>query len=149
MRRLIQSTALLGIGSAATVVAAILRAKVLACLLGPEGTGLLAQLSTLTAVLVPLATLGLGNGVTSMIAAARAKGDVLLANRVRSTALTLSWLAGGALALLAAITSPWLADALYHDRAWTWVVLAGAVAVPLSAVASLRVSILQGYEAVK
>jgi O-antigen/teichoic acid export membrane protein len=149
MRRLIRSTALLGIGSAATVVAAILRAKVLAHLLGPEGTGLLAQLSTLTAVLVPLATLGLGNGVTSMIAAARAKGDVLLANRVRSTALTLSWLAGGALALLAAITSPWLADALYHDRAWTWVVLAGAVAVPLSAVASLRICILQGYEAVK
>src|SRR5437870_12782209 len=57
MRRLIQSTALLGIGSAATVLAAILRAKVLAALLGPQGTGLLAQLSTLTAVLVPLATL--------------------------------------------------------------------------------------------
>ena len=149
MRRLIRSTALLGIGSAATVVAAILRAKVLAHLLGPEGTGLLAQLSTLTAMLVPLATLGFGNGVTSMIAGARARGDVLLANRVRRTALTLSWLAGVALALLTAITSPWLADALYHDRAWTWVVLAGAVAIPLSAVASLRVSILQGYEAVK
>ena len=149
MRRLIRSTALLGVASAATVVAAILRAKVLAHLLGPEGTGLLAQLSTLTAMLVPLATLGFGNGVTSMIAAARAKGDFLLAERVRSTALTLSWLAGVTLAILAAIASPWLADALYHDRAWTWVVLAGAVAVPLSAVASLRVCILQGYEAVK
>jgi PST family polysaccharide transporter len=149
MRGLIRSTALLGVGSAATVVAAILRAKVLAYLLGPQGTGLLAQLSTLTAMLVPLATLGFGNGVTSMIAGARAQGDVLLANRVRSTALTLSWLAGLSLALLAAVTSPWLADALYHDRAWTWVVLAGAITVPLSAVASLRVSILQGYEAVK
>src|SRR2546430_9696451 len=94
MRRLIQSTALLGIGSAATVVAAILRAKVLAALLGPQGTGLLAQLSTLTAVLVPLATLGLGNGVTAMIAAARASGDAFLPGRDRSPPLTHSCVFG-------------------------------------------------------
>ena len=149
MRRLIRSTALLGVGSAATVVAAILRAKVLAHFLGPQGTGLLAQLSTLTAVLVPLATLGLGNGVTAMIAAARARGDAFLAKRVRTTATTLSWLAGLTLAALTALASPWLTDALYHDRAWTWVVLVGAATIPLSAIASLRVSILQGYEAVK
>ncbi|HEY2924277.1 MAG TPA: oligosaccharide flippase family protein, partial [Candidatus Eisenbacteria bacterium] len=123
MRRLIRSTALLGLGSVATVVAAILRAKVLALLLGPHGTGLLAQLSTLTAVLVPLATLGLGNGVTAMTAAARARGEALLAKRVRTTALTLSWLVGLMLAALTALASPWLSDALYHDRAWTWVVL--------------------------
>jgi len=149
VRRLIRSTALLGIGSAATVVAAILRAKVLAALLGPQGTGLLAQLSTLTAVLVPLATLGLGNGVTAMIAAARARGDAFLVKRVRATALTLSTLVGLGFALLAALASPWLADALFHDRTKAWVVLAGALTVPLSAISSLRVSVLQGYEAVK
>jgi len=149
VRRLIRSTALLGLGSVATVVAAILRAKVLAALLGPQGTGLLAQLSTLTAVLVPLATLGMGNGITAMIAEARGRGDAFLVRRVRTTALTLSGLTGLTLALLAALASPWLADALYHDRAWTWVVLAGAATVPLSAIASLRVSILQGHQAVK
>ncbi len=149
MRRLIRSTALLGLGSAATVVAAILRAKVLAALLGPHGTGLLAQLSALTAVLVPLATLGMGQGVTALIASARAAGDALLTGRIRRTALWISWVLGGALALLAALASPWLTDALYHDRAWTWVVIAGAATVPLSAIASLRISILQGYEAVK
>ncbi|HYQ89102.1 MAG TPA: oligosaccharide flippase family protein, partial [Candidatus Binatia bacterium] len=149
MRRLIRSTALLGLGSAATVVAAILRAKVLAYLLGPAGTGLLAQLSTLTTMLVPLATLGLGNGVTAMIASARAQGDLGLVRRVRSTSLTLTWLVGLTLAALTALASPWLADALFHDRRWTWVVLVGAAAVPLSAIASLRVSILQGYQAVK
>jgi O-antigen/teichoic acid export membrane protein len=149
VRRLIRSTALLGLGSVATVVAAILRAKVLALIVGPHGTGLLAQLSTLTAFLVPLATLGLGNGVVAMIAAARARGDHLLAARVQSTALTISWIVGLGLAALAALASPLLSDVLYHDRAWTWVVIAGAVSVPLSAVGSLRVSILQGHQAVK
>ncbi len=149
MRRLIRSTALLGLGSAATVVAAILRAKVLAALLGPAGTGLLAQLSTLTATLVPLATLGLGNGVTAMVASARARGDLLLAKRVRTTSLTLTWTVGLTLAALTALAAPWLADALYHDRQWTWVIIVGAAVVPLSAISSLRVSILQGCEAVK
>lgn len=149
MRRLIRSTALMGLGSAATVVAAILRAKILAAFLGPAGTGLLAQLSTLTATLVPLATIGLGNGVTAMIASARSRGDLLRANRVRSTALTLTWIVGLTLAALTALAAPWLAAALYHDQRWTWVVLVGAAVVPLSAIASLRVSILQGYEAVK
>jgi PST family polysaccharide transporter len=149
VRRLIRSTALLGLGSAATIVAAILRAKVLAYLLGPGGTGLLAQLSTLTAMVVPLATLGLGNGVTAMIASAQAQGDLLLVRRVRSTALTLTWVVGLTLAALTALASPWLADALFHDRRWTWVVLVGAAAIPLSAIASLRISLLQGYQAVK
>src|SRR5439155_23582748 len=79
---------------------------------------------------------------------ARTRGRVPRAARPH-TALTLSGLTGLTLALLAALASPWLADALYHDRAWTWVVLAGAATVPLSAIASLRVSILQGHQAVK
>jgi O-antigen/teichoic acid export membrane protein len=62
VRRLVRSTAVLGLGSIAAVVAAIVRAKILAAWLGPEGTGILAQLATLTAVLVPLATLGVGSG---------------------------------------------------------------------------------------
>jgi len=149
MRRLVRSTALLGVGSAATIVAAIVRAKILAALLGPQGTGVIAQLSTLTAVLVPLATLGMGNGVVAMIAEARSRGNLLLVRRIHSTALTLSLLVGVALAILAALASPWLADAIYHDRAWTWVVLIGVVTVPLSAIASLRISMLQGHEAVR
>ena len=148
MRRLVRSTALLGLGSAATVVAAILRAKVLAALLGPQGTGVIAQLSTLTAVLVPLATLGMGNGVIAMIAGARSRGDERLIRRIQSTVLTLALLVGVALALLAALASPWLTMAIYHDRAWVWVVLVGAATVPLSAVASLRSTMLQGHEAI-
>jgi len=149
VRKLIRSTAIMGLGSAATVVAAILRAKTLAFLLGPGGTGILAQLSTLTSMLVPLATLGLGNGVTAMIAGARARGDLSLVRRIRSTSLSLTWMVGLGFAAVTALLSPWLADALFHDRAFTWVVWIGAVVVPLSAVASLRFSILQRYEAAK
>src|SRR5689334_20762161 len=139
----------MGLGSAATVVAAILRAKVLAFVLGPGGTGLLAQLSTLTSMVVPLATLGLGNGVTAMIASARSRGEFDLVRRIRSTSVSLTWIVGLSFAALTALLSPWLADALYHDQGYTWVILVGAAVIPLSAIASLRVSILQGFQAVK
>ena len=87
MRRLVRSTALLSAGSAATIVAALLRAKVLAAWLGPQGTGVMAQLGSLTQVLVPLATLGAGNGVVALIAEARARGDHARVARVQRTTL--------------------------------------------------------------
>ncbi|MGE5175846.1 MAG: oligosaccharide flippase family protein [Hyphomicrobiales bacterium] len=149
MRRLVRSTAILGLGSAATVVAAIVRAKILAAWLGPEGTGVLAQLASLTAVLVPLATLGVGNGLVTLIADARGKGDPARAVALERTGLSLAWMLGVGLALLAMAASPWLAQAIYRDRAFTWAVLLGAASVPLSAVASLRISMLQGYQAVR
>lgn len=149
MRRLVRSTAILGLGSAATVVAAILRSKILASWLGPEGTGVLAQLAGLTAVLVPLATLGAGNGVVTMIADARARGDMAKVRRITRTATTLAWSVGIGLAALAAISSPWLARGIYRDSTFVWAILLCAAAVPLSAVASLRITMLQGHEAVR
>ena len=149
MRRLVRSTAILGLGSAATVVAAILRSKILAAWLGPEGTGVLAQLAGLTAVLVPLATLGAGNGVVTMIAEARARGDMAKVRRITRTATTLAWTVGLGLALLAALSSPWLARGIYRDAGFVWAILFCAAAVPLSAVASLRITMLQGHEAVR
>ena len=149
MRRLVRSTAILGLGSVATLVAAILRAKILAAWLGTSGTGLLAQLSGLTSVIVPLATLGAGSGVTTMMAEARGHGDWDRVRRVARTAITLAWRVGLLLSILMAVLSPWLAEAILRDRGYAWVILLGAATVPLSAVASLRISMLQGLGAVK
>ena len=131
------------------MVAAILRAKILAHWLGPEGTGVLAQLASLTAVLVPLGTLGVGNGLVAMIADARAKGDFARVRALERTALSLAWIVGGGLALFAIVASPWLANGIYHDSGFAWAVIVGGVTVPLSAIASLRVSMLQGHQAVR
>ena len=149
MRRLVRSTAILGLGSVATVAAAILRAKILARWLGPEGTGVLAQLASLTAVLVPLGTLGVGNGLVAMIADARAKADDARVRSLERTALTLAWMVGGGLAIFAIAASPWLANGIYHDGGFAWAVILGGITVPFSAVASLRVSMLQGHQAVR
>ncbi|HET9952354.1 MAG TPA: oligosaccharide flippase family protein, partial [Candidatus Eisenbacteria bacterium] len=149
MRRLVKSTAILGIGSIAAVVAAIVRAKILAAWLGPEGTGTLAQLSTLTAVLVPLATLGIGSGIVTMIAEARARRDAERIRRVEAAGRTIAWGLGGALALLAIVLSPWLATGIYRDSAYAWAVMLGAASVPFAAVASVRISMIQGHEAVR
>lgn len=148
MRRLVRSTAILGIGSIATIAAAILRAKILAAWLGPEGTGILAQLAAFTAVLIPLATLGAGNGVVTLIADAKARGDQERVRKIARTVRTLAWTAGIGLALLAAALSPWIADGVYHDRSFVWAILLGAATIPLSAVASLQITMLQGLGAV-
>ena len=149
MRRLVRSTAILGLGSAATIVAAILRAKILAAWLGPEGTGVLAQLAGLTAVLVPLATLGAGNGVVTLIAEARGRGDAARVLRITRTVTSLAWAVGLGLALITAAASPWIAHGIYKDSGFVWAILLAAGSVPLSAVASLRITMLQGHGAVR
>ena len=149
MRRLVRSTAILGLGSAAGVVAAILRSKVLASRLGPEGTGVLAQLATLTAVLIPLATLGAGNGAIKMIAEARARGDLGRVRRITRTVLALSAVVGLGLCALTAALSIWIAGGLFHDRSLWWAVVLAALTVPITALASLRISMLQGHEDVR
>lgn len=149
MRRLVRSTAILGLGSVATVVAAIVRAKILAARLGPEGTGVLAQLASLTAVLVPLATVGVGNGLVAMIAEARAANDFARVRALTRLGHRVAWGVGGGLAVAAAIASPWLAGGIYRDAGFTWAILLGAASVPLSAVASVNVSMLQGHQAVR
>jgi len=149
VRRLVRATAILGLGSAATVAAAIIRAKILAARLGPEGTGVLAQLGGLTAVLVPFATLGAGNGVISLIAEARGRGDLARVRRITNTAIHLAWGLGLAFAVITAAASPWIAQGIYRDRAFAWAIILGAITVPLSAVASLRIAMLQGHEAVR
>lgn len=149
MQRLVRSTAILGLGSIAAVIAAILRAKILASWLGPEGTGLLAQLSTLTAVLVPLATLGIGSGLITLIAEARARNDVERIRRVEAAGRTIAWGLGGALGLGTVILSPWIATAIYRDASFAWAVALGAISVPFAAVASVRISMLQGHQAIR
>ena len=146
---MVRSTAILGMGSAAGLVAAILRSKILASRLGPEGTGVLAQLATLSAVLVPLATLGVGNGVIKMIAEARARGDVGRGRRITRTALALSAAVGIGLGALTAAGSPWIAGGLFRDTALWWAVVLAAVTVPVTAAASLRITMLQGHEDVR
>ena len=130
-------------------MAAILRAKILASRLGPEGTGVLAQLAAFTAVLVPFATLGAGSGVITMIADARARGDLDRVRRITRTARSLTLAAGIALAVLSLALSPWITDAVYRDRTFLWAILLGAVTIPLSGVASIQISMLQGYGAVR
>lgn len=149
MRRLVRSTAILGLGSVATVAAAIVRAKILAARLGPEGTGVLAQLASLTAVLVPLATLGIGNGLVALIAEARAANDFARVHALTRLGSRLAWGIGGGLAVVAALASPWLAAGIYRDSAFTWAILLGAASVPLSAAASVNISMLQGHQAVR
>ncbi|HTM00401.1 MAG TPA: oligosaccharide flippase family protein [Candidatus Omnitrophota bacterium] len=149
MRRLVRSTAILGLGSVATVVAAIVRAKILAARLGPEGTGVLAQLASLTAVLVPLATLGIGNGLVAMIAEARAASDFARVHALTRLGSRLAWGVGGGLAVVAALASPWLAAGIYRDSGFIWAILLGAASVPLSAAASVNISMLQGHQAVR
>src|SRR5262249_50769815 len=87
--------------------------------------------------------------VISLIAEARGRGDLARVRRVTRTAIHLAWGLGLAFAVITAAASPWIAQGIYHDQGFAWAIILGAISVPLSAVASLRIAMLQGHEAVR
>lgn len=141
-RGLLKSMAIIGSAQAVKVLITIVRAKLVAILLGPAGIGLLSVFNNLREMASMSAGLGLGmSGVREI---AGAKGDEAVLSRVRrvlfgalllqgAIAMVLIWLARDPLAR-------WLLDSTDHA---TEVGLVG-VAVFLFLVAGSQAALLQG-----
>ncbi|HEY8517613.1 MAG TPA: oligosaccharide flippase family protein [Candidatus Binatia bacterium] len=105
MSELARSVGLLSFRQAAQLVLGAIRAKIVAALLGPAGTGLLAQASSLQDLLRQLSVLGSANGFLKLVAEAYGRRDSRALERLMVTSLALF----GALALVLAGASVALA----------------------------------------
>ncbi len=149
MRALFKATLTLGAATAATILINMVRVKIVALLLGPEGVGLTSQVNTLVTSLTVLLYLGLGPGVAKFLAEANAQQDV---ERVRRVAVTSSVTVlvvsivgmGGAI-----LASAPLARLTLGDPALRPLVLLAVLAVPLAVIATQGRALLQGFKQVR
>lgn len=127
----------------------MVRVKVVAVLLGPEGVGVTSQVNTLINSLTVLLYLGLGPGVAKFLAEANAQHDTERIQRVvvtSSVTVVVVSLAGTALA--ASLAAPLTRLTLGDPAMRTWVLL-GVLAVPLAALSSQGKVLLQGFKQVR
>jgi enterobacterial common antigen flippase len=135
------------LGSGATLIVGVLgvvRTKVLALGLEPEGLGLYGQLMTLLAALSAASGLGMGLGTTRTVAETRARGDKDGLKSVLEVSFALPLAIASVLALviagLSGVLAPWLLD---DDRAL--LIVLAAIAVPIVALQGPLVHALQGF----
>lgn len=135
--------------TAVTLLINMVRVKVVAVLLGPEGVGVTSQVNTLINSLTVLLYLGLGPGVAKFLAEANARHDTERIQRVAVTSsvtVVVVSLAGTVLA--ASLAAPLTRLTLGDPTLRTWVLL-GVLAVPLAALSSQGKVLLQGFKQVR
>jgi PST family polysaccharide transporter len=146
---LVSSALALWLAQGLTVLGGLVRGKVGAVELGPEGMGLVAQLNYLSTFLAAIAALGVSNGCIKLLAEARATQDDVRDRQVRSILLVYPLVAGSLLAVVigaaAAVVGPLLLGSDSHRLA----IVVAAVSVPLSMAAGSFAVALQGRESMR
>ena len=102
MRELLDAIGFLGIRQAANLVLSIVRAKILAILLGPAGIGIVSQASNFQTLLWNFSN-GVGRGVTVLTADSNTRKDFIKINRILVTSLIFLACFGGAIMIGCAI----------------------------------------------
>jgi O-antigen/teichoic acid export membrane protein len=141
-RGLLRSMAIIGGAQAVNIVITVLRAKVVAVLLGPSGIGLLSILNSLREMGTMSAGLGLdSSGVRELSAA---KGEPATLARVRRVLLGALFLQGLVAMVLIWTARVWLAESLLGSPEHATEVGLVGVAVLLSLIAASQTTLLQG-----
>ena len=139
----------MGAATVATMVINLVRTKIVAVLLGPYGVGITSQANLLVNTLTPILFLGLNQGVSKYLAAAREQGDDRFASQVATTsaiAVLITSIIGTALSLI--FVRP-LGLWAMQDAALIPLVTISLIAVPFSVLYNLSRAFLQGHKEVR
>jgi len=124
----------------------VLRAKVLAVLLAPEGVGLLSQINTLDGMLSTFASIGMGYGITNLIARPAASDEKNSTADIYRTGFLLSLIFGSLCSGLLVILAQPLSSLLLGTPKLAVFFYLIAAAYPLKFLTGLFSSTLNGYK---
>ena len=142
-----RSAGILSVSSVATLVRAIVSAKVLAVALGPAQVGVLSQLFNFSALLLTVLPLGLTTGVAKMVA--EASRDNSRVNLVVGTSTLIALASGVAGAVLITPIASDVSASLTGSPRYAFAVTLMVASFPLSTVAGVLSYVLQGMADVR
>lgn len=127
------------------MVSALLVSKLVAGHAGPGGMMLLGQVQNLVGMLTALVTAPVTTGVVSHTARHADEGYAACAPWWRAASCHVLVMLP-AVMLFTVLAASWLASRMFLDVAWTWLVLAMALLLPLSVLNTLIVSVINGLQ---
>ncbi len=141
---IVKSTSILGGVQVFTVIISIIRTKIIAVLLGPEGVGLIGILQNTTDLFKNMITLGLPqSGVRNVAEAFAQKDTEKIAKTVKSLKFCLLFL-GGLGAILMIVFSSFLSYLSFGNYEYEWMFICLSIAVLLTTIVNAQNVILQG-----
>jgi enterobacterial common antigen flippase len=124
------TAAALGVfSSAASLVFSVLRSKITALVLGPDGIGKAAEVLQIVTMANLPATMMTGPALVSSVAEAARRDDRVEVERIARTAMTMALAASIVGGIIAVIAGYWLLPAPWGRSAWPFTILAALAAV--------------------
>lgn len=145
MKQLVKGSSVLTAVSLGEMVMRFVRTKCIALVLGPSGTGFLAQLMIFFEVLRVWGDLGSRRGVIKQIAEQRQAGrDTDRYGEVIKTSYVLALTASGITGLIVVLFSPAISRILYGTSAHYLFIVFTALLLPFASISTVTASILKG-----
>lgn len=145
MKRLLKVTAMTGLLTLLRMAMGFVIAKVVAIYTGPTGMAMLGQVQSMVGSLNGIINAPVGSGVVRFTAEHKAQGFLACAPWWRAAlqcVLLISAIAIPCGLLLAESIATWL----FHDKTFSWVVIATVSVLPLAAIGTLCNSVINGQQ---
>lgn len=139
-----KATSLFGGVQVLQILIAIGRGKVLAMLLGPEGTAISNLLIRPLQLITAATNLGLDQSAVKEISGKHAQGDETATFRTIAILKRLVWVTALSGAIIMALFSPLLSEITFDNQDYTWSFVWLGLALAFNQLAMSRIAILQG-----
>ena len=144
-----RATAIIALGTLASLVLGVIANKVYAVVLGPPGVGVMALIMSTIAVGAIAAGLGMGTSVVQLISSARASGDTSYGRATERVARRITLVACVVLALALILWKDALATWVFGTPAAGVYVLFIGPAIVFTGMAFLETGILTGHQRIR
>jgi O-antigen/teichoic acid export membrane protein len=148
-RQVLKATSLFGGVQVVNIVLAIVRSKVIALLIGPEGMGIASLFNATLRMVSGFTNLGLERSSVKELAYVRERQDEEAASRLVAILLKLVWVTGLAGGLVMAVASPWLSQWAFDSPDYVWGFVWLGLAVLFRQLTAGNLAVLQGFRRLK
>ena len=142
----LKATSLFGGVQIYNIAIRIIRSKVVAVLLGPEGMGIYGLLSSSTTLVSSITSCGLGQSSIKNIAEANASGDNNRIAIVISVLRKLVWITGLVGSVVCAALSPYLSQITFGNKDYTIAFICISISILLMQLTAGQNALLQGLQ---
>lgn len=143
-KSIVKSTALFGGVKVVEVLITIIRTKIVAAILGPEGVGVQAIFNSTLASINQFSSLGIFQSSVREISQAHESGDERAISRIIQIVRRWIWIVGLIGALICGCCAKWLSEFSFGNSDYTWQFVILAVALLFWALSSGNITIMQG-----
>lgn len=149
LKKIFESTLIMGTSSVLVLLLDLVRIKILAVLLGPEGVGVLSVLNHFHTLAATLIGLGLGTGIVKYVSSFKHVGDEPSVQKVLSNSFQITFLLSFMVLAVSFFISQQLSNWMLSDTRYSLFIVLYAISFPLAVFPITTNSFLQGLKRIK